>query len=274
LHASRAPIWGIGRFAVDAYQDEFGPLRTYQNIPYFSNLSPFFELPLSVGVRPSPGAAGSEGPLNHQKASLGSIAALPGSGRVPRTILFSGSLIERKGVDLLARAFARLAPEFPGLRLRVMGEGELHEWAGRTLAPVASQVEFLGFKDWSELAPAYAAADILCVPSRYDGWGLVVPEGLAAGLPVIATERMGAALEFLENGRNGWLIPAGDEHALYHALREAASSPAEKVAAMSAAARASVAHHTLAEGAGRFLRAAHDAISTWPKPVAANVGPR
>jgi glycosyltransferase involved in cell wall biosynthesis len=67
-------------------------------------------------------------------------------------------------------------------------------------------------------------ADVLCVPSRYDGWGLVVPEGLASGLPVIATDRMGAALEFVENGRNGWLIPAGDGSAV-NAMREAALMP-------------------------------------------------
>src|ERR1700751_4608744 len=77
-----------------------------------------------------------------------------------------------------------------------------------------SGVGFVGFRDWDELPREYAAANMLCVPSRYDGWGLVVPEGLAAGLPVIATDRMGAALEFVESGRNGWLIRAGGEEAL------------------------------------------------------------
>ncbi len=72
---------------------------------------------------------------------------------------------------------------------------------------MSERVEFAGFKDWNELPGEYASADVLCVPSRYDGWGLVVPEGLASGLPVIATDRMGAALEFVETGRNGWLIP-------------------------------------------------------------------
>src|SRR5207302_9582270 len=113
------------------------------------------------------------------------------------------------------------------------------------------------------LAPAYAAADVLCVPSRYDGWGLVVPEGLAAGLPVIATDRMGAAVEFLETGRNGWLILAGDEQSLYQALREAAVLPAECLTALSAAARATVENHTLRHGAQRFLAAAAEAITNW-----------
>ena len=82
------------------------------------------------------------------------------------------------------------------------------------LGPVSERVEFTGFKDWDELPELYASADVLCVPSRYDGWGLVVPEGLASGLPVIATDRMGAALEVYSNGVNGWLIPASDESAI------------------------------------------------------------
>ena len=93
----------------------------------------------------------------------------------------------------------------------------------QALGPVKDRVEFVGFKDWDELPEEYARADVLCVPSRYDGWGLVVPEGLASGLPVIATDRMGAALEFVENRRNGWLIRADDEEALFDAMREAAS---------------------------------------------------
>jgi glycosyltransferase involved in cell wall biosynthesis len=101
----------------------------------------------------------------------------------------------------------------------------------------------------------YEAADVLCVPSRYDGWGLVVPEGLAAGLPVIATDRMGAALEFVRTGRNGWLIPAGDEEALLNAMREAA------VGELPNGARESVSEHTLENGAERFVRYAQATVN-------------
>jgi glycosyltransferase involved in cell wall biosynthesis len=103
----------------------------------------------------------------------------------------------------------------------------------------------------------YAAADVLCVPSRYDGWGLVVPEGLASGLPVIATDRMGAALEFVRTGTNGWLIPAGDEESLLGAMREAAVGELPK------GARESVKEHTLENGAATFVRYAQEAIGKW-----------
>src|SRR6185436_950887 len=125
-------------------------------------------------------------------------------------------LIHRKGVDLLARAFLSTAEDTPRVRLKIMGDGPLQRQLRRTLAS-SNRVQWVGFTDWDALAPVYESAQILCVPSRHDGWGLVVPEGLAAGLPTIATDRMGAALEFVENGRNGWLIPAGDEEALLNA---------------------------------------------------------
>ena len=228
LHGSSAPIWGIGKFAVDGYRREFGPRRSYFNLPYFSNLERF-----------------------------GSGCSRAGSERV---FLFCGSLIERKGVDLMARAFVQLATEVPDVRLRIAGDGALRQSLAQVLRPVSDRVEFTGFKDWSELPELYASADVLCVPSRYDGWGLVVPEGLASGLPVIATKRMGAALEFVQTGVNGWLIPAGDEMAILYAMRKAASLTNAELAERSQRARESVKEHTLRNGSQRFVRFARATI--------------
>ena len=231
LHASAAPIWGIGKFAVDGYRDEFGVQRAYCNLPYFSDLERF------------------NVPAHTEKRE--------------RTFLFSGSLIGRKGVDLLAAAFVQLAREFSNVRLRIVGEGELRQTLTQTLRTVIERVEFLGFRDWEQLPAEYACADVLCVPSRYDGWGLVVPEGLAAGLPVIASDRMGAALEFVESGRNGWLVRAGDQDTLLEAMREAASLPASELDELGRCARASVGEHTLRNGAVRFVRYAREAVMNW-----------
>jgi len=104
---------------------------------------------------------------------------------------------------------------------------------------------------------------VLCVPSRYDGWGLVVPEGLASGLPVIGTNRMGAALEFVESGRNGWLVSAGDQEALFAAMCEAALMPVDELREMGCRARQSVSAHTLRNGATRFVDYAQQVIAQW-----------
>lgn len=225
LHATSMPIWGIGNFAIDGYRREFGARRPYFNLPYFSDLGRF----------------------DVERREL----------KRERMFLFSGSLIARKGVDLLAKAFVRLAREAPHVRLKIVGDGELRQSLELILRPVSERVEFAGFKDWDELPAEYAAADVLCVPSRYDGWGLVVPEGLAAGLAVIGTDRMGAALEFIETGRNGWLVRAGDEEALFEAMREAAVVPLNR---MDHKARESVREHSLAHGAKRFVRCAVSSV--------------
>jgi len=231
LHRAPVPIWGIGKFAVDEYRREFGSRRAYFNLPYFSDLRRFD---------------------NSDREE-----------RAERVFLFSGSLIERKGVDVLARAFLRLASETSNARLKIVGEGELRQSLEQTLAPVRDRVEFAGFKDWNELPREYASAEVLCVPSRYDGWGLVAPEGLASGLPVIGTDRMGAALEFIETRRNGWLIPAADEEALFEAMREAALMPQQQFSEMRCEARMSVSAHTLENGATRFVSFAQEAIAGW-----------
>ena len=228
LHGGDHAIWGIGDWAVEAYRKEFGNGRRYLNLPYFSNLDRFQE---SSPVY-SPGHF---------------------------TFVFSGALSRRKGVDVLAGAYTRLAREVPRARLKVMGDGELGPRL-RSALSAGDRVEWLGFKDWPELPVTYASGHALCVPSRHDGWGMVVPEGLASGLPVIATDRTGAAIDLVRPGSNGWLIPAGNEDALYGAMRQAASLSAEQWQEMSASARASVAGHSLAHGARRFLNGVAEAL--------------
>ena len=234
LRRSHAPIWGVGEFALQQYKHEFGNHRSYKNVPYYSDLDRF------------------------ARASVGRDRD---SRR--RVFLFCGSLSLRKGVDLVARAFLGLAREVPEVRLRIVGDGELRDSLRRMLEPVSEQVEFTGFTSWDRLPVVYSDADVLCVPSRYDGWGLVVPEGLAAGLPVIASDRMGAALDLIVNGVNGWLTPAGDEEAVFAAMREAATVSKERLTQFSVAAQATIENHSLQRGAKRFAAYACEAVESW-----------
>jgi glycosyltransferase involved in cell wall biosynthesis len=227
LRSGGHSIWGIGGWAVDAYREEFGTRRTYLNLPYYSNLTRF-------------------------QASRARFATYP-------TFLYSGSLSHRKGVDLLSRAFLRLAASHPGVRLKLMGEGRIEARLRRELAG-CDRVEWVGFKDWNDLPGVYASAQFLCVPSRHDGWGLVVPEGLASGLPTIATNRTGAAIDLIETRRNGWLVPAGDADALYRAMAQAATLSETDWRAMSRHASASVRSHSLGDGAARFLSGVDAAV--------------
>ena len=230
LHQNKVPIWGIGKYAVQKYQQEFGLDRTHINFPYFSNLSRFDFSRTFHDVLQS------------------------------RTFLYSGALIYRKGVDLLAKVFCNLAHRYPFVRLNILGTGNLDGKLHKILSNVIDKVRFLGFQDWPSLPQFYQQADFLCVPSRYDGWGLVVTEGLAAGVPVISTDRTGAALEFIENRTNGWLIPHNNEQALYRAMEEAALLPLQELSRYSFNAQNSVSHHQLSDGVNLFSRLVTDTI--------------
>jgi glycosyltransferase involved in cell wall biosynthesis len=231
LHRDPAAIWGIGEFALARYRQEFGGNRVYCNVPYFSDLTRFSQI------------------AKHTAPSL--------------TFLYSGSFIHRKGVDLLAHAFVALAREYSSIRLKLVGDGELRSHLERILKPVFNRVEFTGFSDWNELPGHYASANVLCVPSRHDGWGLVVPEGLATGLPVIASDRTGAAIDLVQHARNGWIVCAGKHSSLLDAMREAASLSEKQLNLMSKAAVETANSHSLEQGVRRFCSAVRGSLVAW-----------
>ena len=123
---------------------------------------------------------------------------------------------------------------------------------------------FLGFRQWSELPAVYAEHDVLCAPSRYDGWGLIVAEGLAAGMPVIATSAMGAAHDLVTSA-NGWKIPANDADALRKALTRAVELSAAKRREMGADGRNAAREVDCRAGARRFWDAVSCSLDAWSR---------
>lgn len=223
-------IWGIGSWAVDGYRREFGSHRKLLNIPYFSRLNEFLAIDRRDFVTPA------------------------------RRLLFSGSLIRRKGVDLLVKAFLVIAPEFPELELHLIGDGPLREQLRALSAPVAGRVHFHGFKQWAELPAYYAQADVLCAPSRYDGWGLIIPEGLASGLLVVSTNRTGAALDLVDTDC-GWVVQAGALDQLINALRAAVSTSGPERAARIARGRSIAVGQDISVGVERVIEAIHESCA-------------
>jgi glycosyltransferase involved in cell wall biosynthesis len=80
-----------------------------------------------------------------------------------------------------------------------------------------NRAELFPFADKRTMLGHYAEADALLLPSRFDGWGLVVHEGLASGMPVVVSDACGAA-DLIESSGCGKVIPAGDEIALAEAI--------------------------------------------------------
>ena len=150
-------------------------------------------------------------------------AAVDRRGRTGCMFLYAGRLDPEKGVDVLLQAFERVPGE-----LVVAGSGSEEERL-RALAP--HRVRFLGPLDRDELVEWYARADAFVLPSHSEPWGIVLNEAAAAGLPLVATEAVGAADDLIEDGVNGFRVPVGDERALAAALRRVAEDAGFRAAA-------------------------------------------
>ena len=141
------------------------------------------------------------------------------------SLLYVGRLDERKGVDTAVVALANL-PEAATLTL-VGGWDEAEERRLRELAEqhgVAARVRFAGQLSRDEARDAYAGADAVVFPVRWEEpWGLVPLEAMARGRPVVATGRGGSG-EYLRDGENALLFEAGDAEALARAVTRLAGS--------------------------------------------------
>src|SRR6185295_13276085 len=119
----------------------------------------------------------------------------------------------------LLEAQARLERGAEAPWLVLVGDGP----ESKSLRELASarnlrRVRFAGSREPSELPGIYAAADLFVLPSRHEPWGVVVNEAMAAGLPVVLSDRVGAAPDLLVDGANGRLFPAGDAGRLADAI--------------------------------------------------------
>ena len=79
-------------------------------------------------------------------------------------------------------------------------------------------MRMLGELDEHRLAEAYVAADVFALLSTHEPWGVVVNEAAASGLPLVLSDRVGAARDLLRDGENGLLVPADDPETAAAAL--------------------------------------------------------
>jgi glycosyltransferase involved in cell wall biosynthesis len=140
------------------------------------------------------------------------------------TIGFVGRLSHEKGVDILLSALAQVADRG---RYRVVLIGDGHERAA-----LERQTRDLGLDGVVEFrgmllnASAYLSEfDVVVIPSRLEGFGMIGAEACAASRPIIAS-RVGGLLDIVVDGENGWFVPPDDPAALALALERAAAEPA------------------------------------------------
>ena len=219
-------IASIGAFAERDYRERFPEPRHFR-IPYFCELDAFLAAPRRVRD----------------------------DGRI--VFLFCGQMIVRKGVDLLLSAFAELGAS---ARLLLVGrEAELPALLAPLPVKVRERCEYAGFQPPEELPRFFAQADVFVLPSRYDGWGVVVNQAIGAGLPVICSDMVGAGHDLVDDDVNGLKFRAGDSASLAEKMKRFMSEPAV-IERWGAASREKARVFTPEAGAAKWVEAFHEVL--------------
>ncbi len=134
-------------------------------------------------------------------------------------VLCVGNLIPIKGHEVLVRAVAALAPEFPALKLEIIGDGpeQPRLQALAQQLEIADRVCFLGRQSRQKVAAAMRRCTVFALPSRYEGLGCVYLEAMSVGKAVIGCRGQGIA-EIIQHGSNGFLVGPDNERELTLAL--------------------------------------------------------
>lgn len=151
-------------------------------------------------------------------------------GEKSKLILFAGRWVEKKGVDTLTAALARLGPKLDGWRVRMVGDGPLKAELGAKLRATGVTVELPGWIPAIDMPEQFAEAMIHCVPSRRaatgdaEGLPMVCIEAMLSGCAVAATRHAGIP-ECVKDGQTGLLSSEGDADELAASLQKLIENP-------------------------------------------------
>lgn len=132
-----------------------------------------------------------------------------------RIVLYVGSMIHRKGIDVLIRACNGLDDN---VGVYLVGGNETDEY--RIIANQYSvrNLNYVNHLQLEKLKKYYLCADVFVLPTRMDTWGLVINEAMSFGLPVITTDHCVAGTQLIENGINGFVIENENYEQLHNSI--------------------------------------------------------
>ncbi len=145
-----------------------------------------------------------------------------------KSFIFLGALTPRKGIDILLKAFAGL----PGSCISnwcivLVGvdktNGDYQKLAVKL--GIQDQVLFRGSVPASNISSVLKVSDVLVLPSKFDGWGVVLNEAASLGMPLIASDRVGAAYHLIEPGCNGFRFKTDKITSLQKTLKMYVDTP-------------------------------------------------
>ena len=178
-----------------------------------------------------------------------------GAARDETLVLYAGKFVPKKRPGDVLRALASLRS---GVRALFVGDGELRQAIEREAADRRVPAHFAGFLNQTEIARAYAAADVLVLPSDHgETWGLVVNEAMASGLPAIVSDAVGCGPDLVVPGETGFTFPLGDTESLAERITRVMRPGAP--ARLGAGARAHVQGYSMEAAATGIVAAAREA---------------
>lgn len=131
-----------------------------------------------------------------------------------KTVLAVGRLTEQKGFDILIKAWAEFCKHNHDWNLNIIGNGE-DEKNLKLLAnnlKISSRINFIPAT--KDIDFYYKESSVFCLSSRYEGFGMVILEALAFGLPVVSFDCDCGPSDLIDHGRNGYLVPNNNQVAL------------------------------------------------------------
>lgn len=137
-----------------------------------------------------------------------------------KVILFVGRFVWKKDIETVLRAFVLALPDLGDTALVLAGDGPQRPKLEKAAQQAEGHVYLIGFRQPEELGGIYGMADALVLASVEEPWGLVVNEAMAAGLAVIASDKVGAACDLVVPGRTGEIFPAGEVEALAQCFKK------------------------------------------------------
>ena len=149
-------------------------------------------------------------PVDLERIDLAKRNGHKGYSAKRRHLVAVGRLNYQKGFDVLLKAFQQILQRVPDLHLTIVGGGPDEDLLRKMAEDlfITDSVTFAGYQ--ANPYPYMAHADLFISSSRWEGLPNAVLEALACGTPVVAFDCPGGIREIIQEGNNGWLIPAGD----------------------------------------------------------------
>ncbi|MGA8043655.1 MAG: glycosyltransferase family 4 protein [Terracidiphilus sp.] len=170
---------------------------------------------------------------------------------LPKAFLFIGRFVEEKGIDFLAEAYKQYRDSFSDpWPLICCGTGPL-----QSRLEGQPGIELRGFVQPEQLGAVLGAAGCFVMPSRFEPWAVVVHEAVSAGLPVLASERVGSVVHLVQPGYNGFIFGQDDASELASLLNRVSTSSPHQLDEMSKASHLLSKQFTPARWANTLLQA-------------------